>query len=66
MDGFADAQRIQFSVDVEGHDGLGVGGGSANACDTVIFGLIEGGDGEVLVEESGISCGSHGQGYASG
>lgn len=62
VDGFADGEGVQLGVDVEGHDGLGVGRGSPDAGNAVVLGLVEGGDGEVLVEERGVGGGRHGEG----
>jgi len=47
----ADDAWEQLCVDVEGEGCLRVVGRCADAGDAIIFGVVDGGDGEVLVEE---------------
>lgn len=51
----ADGARVQFGVDVEGHYCLRVARSSTNSRDTVVLGLVEGGDCEGLVEQLRVS-----------
>jgi hypothetical protein len=46
---------VQLRVDVEDEGCLRVVGCCADAGDAVVFGVVDGGDGEVLVEELGVA-----------
>lgn len=42
-------------VDVERHNGAVVAAGAEDSADAVVFGLVDFGDGEVLVKELGVA-----------
>ena len=59
LHGFANGKGVDFMVDVEGEDGLGIGGCGCDAGDTVVFLVVEAREGEGVVEEG---CVGHGCG----